>query len=251
VSHRAVASLALALSLAAGCAPGAREARRGERLYDAGSYRESYEAFRRAHQASRDPAIAFNAASALYRLKRYDQAAQGFRAVAAGTARGGRPRGAPGTSRDERRGERSWYNLGNAAVRAAEDAAADKKGELLDQAVAAYEEALRLDPGDLDAKWNLELALRRRAEDATGSSSGRNRRGDYGQGRQNVPGYEGNPEAAVGAMAGGGFGSGEGESAQELSESEARQLLDAVQREQLSSHLGRRAGRSGGDAHDW
>jgi hypothetical protein len=66
-----------------------------------------------------------------------------------------------------------------------------------------------------------------------------------------VPGYEGTPEAAVGAMAGGGYGSGEGESAEELSEAQARQLLEAVQREQLSSHQGRQAGRSGSGQFDW
>ena len=49
----------------------------------------------------------------------------------------------------------------------------------------------------------------------------------------NGPGYEGNPEAAVGAMAGGGYGSGEGESARELSPSEARELVEGVERQQL------------------
>jgi hypothetical protein len=111
---------------------------------------------------------------------------------------------------------------------------------LLRQAIAAYEEALRLDPADSAAKWNLELAVRRRGEDReSGGSPGRGRSADYGRGNMNVPGYEGNPEAAVGAMAGGGYGAGEGESAEELSESEARRLLDAVEREQLSSHQGR------------
>jgi tetratricopeptide (TPR) repeat protein len=45
---------------------------------------------------------------------------------------------------------RTWYNLGNALFDA--QAWAD--------AVAAYQEALRNDPHDLDAKHNLELALR-------------------------------------------------------------------------------------------
>jgi len=45
----------------------------------------------------------------------------------------------------------------------------------------------------------------RRGERPGGSSAGRSRHGDYGQGNQNVPGFQGNPEAAVGAMAGGGF----------------------------------------------
>jgi len=67
-----------------------------------------------------------------------------------------------------------------------------------------------------------------------------------------VPGMVGNPEAAVGAMAGGGFGSGaDGESVKELDPTEARQLLDAVQREQLASHLGRRASHPSRGDKDW
>ena len=104
----------------------------------------------------------------------------------------------------------SLFNLGNALVRAAEE----RPGEaapLLD-AVGAYEEALRLDPADAGTrKWNLEVALRRLGDDRTGGgSSGRGRNADYGRGNMNVPGYEGNPDAAVGAMAGGGYRLGRG-----------------------------------------
>jgi hypothetical protein len=53
-------------------------------------------------------------------------------------------------------------------------------------------------------------------------------------------------------MAGGGFGSGgDGESVKELDQTEARQLLDAVQREQLSTHLGRRASHPTSGGKDW
>ncbi|HTQ79040.1 MAG TPA: tetratricopeptide repeat protein [Thermoanaerobaculia bacterium] len=44
------------------------------------------------------------------------------------------------------------YNLGNARLAAEEP----------DAAIAAYERALRLDPANQDAKWNLELALKER-----------------------------------------------------------------------------------------
>jgi tetratricopeptide (TPR) repeat protein len=225
--------LAISCALAA-CSPGIRQARSGERFYDAGNYREAHQAFQGAFEASGDPALQYDIGVALYRLKRYEDAAKSFR-EAAGVAR---------------LRQRSLYNLGNAYVRLAEEA--PEKDEPLRHAIGAYEEVLRLNPADSAAKWNLELALQRRGEDReSGGSSGRGRSADYGQGNMNVPGYEGNPEAAVGAMAGGGYGSGEGESAEELSEAEARALLEAVEREQLTSHEGRQAlGRETGQK-DW
>ena len=48
----------------------------------------------------------------------------------------------------------AWYNLGNAFFDA----------EQWPQAVEAYKESLRLQPGDLDAKHNLELALQKLQE---------------------------------------------------------------------------------------
>jgi tetratricopeptide (TPR) repeat protein len=216
------------------CSTTYRQVRRGEGLYDAGRYRESYEAFRGALQASGDPALQYSVGNSLYRMRRYEEAAKSFREAA----------GVP------RLRHQSYYNLGNAYVRASEDAV--DKDRLLTEAVRAYEEALRLQPSDSAAKWNLELALRRRGEDReSGGSSGRGRSADYGRGNMNVPGYEGNPEAAVGAMAGGGYGAGEGESAEELSESQARQLLETVEREQLSSHQGNPAMRGTSEGQDW
>lgn len=49
----------------------------------------------------------------------------------------------------------AWYNLGTARLAAGEAAGA----------VAAFEEALRREPSDADAKYNLEVALRRLEEE--------------------------------------------------------------------------------------
>lgn len=68
-------------------------------------------------------------------------------------SREGAPGAAGGALAPELR-QRAFYNLGGARL-----AADDPAG-----AVAAYEEALRLDPADADAKHNLELALRRLEE---------------------------------------------------------------------------------------
>lgn len=223
-------------ALLASCVPAAWDARRAERRYDAGDWAGAYQDFEKAFASGANPAFAFDGGNALYRQKHYPEAAVRWRT----------------TLGEARFRQRSSYNLGNAAVRLAEDATGPAKDSLLDEAVTAFEDALRLDPHDRDAKWNLEITLRRRGERPGGSSSGRSRHGDYGQGNQNVPGFQGNAEAAVGAMAGGGFGSGgEGESVKELDPTQARQLLDAVQREQLASHLGRRASRPTSEGKDW
>ena len=232
----AAAALLFITLLLGSCSPPTWDARRAERRYDAGDWAGAYQDFAKAQAAGGGPAFAFGAGNALYRQKHYGEAAGRWR----------------GTLADPRFRQRSAYNLGNAAVRSAEDATGPAKDSLLNAAVAAYEDALRLDPSDRDAKWNLEIALRRRGDQPGGSSPGRSRRGDYGQGNQNTPGFQGNQEAAVGAMAGGGFGSGgDGESVKELDPTEARQLLDAVQREQLASHLGRKASRPTSDGKDW
>jgi len=207
---------------------------RGERLYHEARYPEAYDVFHRGLERDSSARLAFDAGAALYRLERYDEAVAAFRRAA----------------RTPELRQPSLYNLGNALVRAAEE----RPGEaapLLD-AVGAYEEALRLAPADAGARWNLEVALRRLGDDRTGGGSpGRGRNADYGRGDNNVPGYEGNPDAAVGAMAGGGYGSAEGESAEELTVDEARRLLEAVERQQLTAHEGRRISRGPTGDRDW
>lgn len=56
---------------------------------------------------------------------------------------------------------RAFYNLGNTHV---EDGAVGGV-ERLQAAIEAYRRALLLDPDDEDARWNLELAMRRLEED--------------------------------------------------------------------------------------
>jgi tetratricopeptide (TPR) repeat protein len=207
---------------------------RGERLYHQAKYPEAYGVFRAALESDSSARLAFDAGSTLYRLERYDEAVAAFRQA----------------SKTPELRQKSLYNLGNALVRSAEERPGEAQ-PLLD-AVSAFEEALRIAPTDAEARWNLEIALRRLGDDRTsGGSSGRGRTGDYGRGDNNVPGYEGTPDAAVGAMAGGGYGSAEGESVDELSADEARRLLEAVERQQLTSHEGRRSKQGPTGERDW
>ncbi len=214
------------------CSP-VSHASRGRQLYEQGKYLESYEAYQELLRQQGGPAVRYNAGNSLYRMKQYTEAAKSWRDAMSG----------PDGLRQE-----AYYNMGNAFVRAAEDA--NPLSGYLDRAIIAYEEALRLDPSDRDAKWNLELALRRRGDVPQEGSRGRGGRADYGRGSRE-DGYEQSRETQVGAMAGGGQGGDEGESVEEMNQEQARSLLDAVERQQLSSHEGQRPRTSGGADRDW
>ncbi|HUQ14550.1 MAG TPA: VWA domain-containing protein, partial [Gemmatimonadales bacterium] len=130
-------ALLMLVILTASCSP----AHRGERLSHEGKFPEAYDVFRRGLERDSSARLAFDAGSALYRLERYDESAAAFRQ----------------SSRTPELRQQSLYNLGNALVRAAEERPGEPE-PLLD-AVAAYEEALRLAPADAEARWNLEVAL--------------------------------------------------------------------------------------------
>lgn len=224
----------LALTSGLSCSDGGRaDVVRGQQLYENGKYLEAYEAYQRVLRQEGGPEIRFNTGNTLYRMRQYNDAARTWREAL---------NAAPDVKQN------AFYNMGNAYVRAAQDANALSR--YLDRAVEAYEEALRLNPADQEAKWNLEVALRRRGDTSERGSQGRGGRADYGRGSQEE-GYDANRQTAVGAMAGGGQGGDEGESVEELDEQQARALLEEVERQQLSTHEGRRQQKGGTANRDW
>jgi Ca-activated chloride channel homolog len=131
--------------LSAGFGPGDLE--RGNRLYREGRYADAVEAYRRALSGGESSAeLHYNMGTALLRLGRFDEAEENLR------------RALVGVEPELRR--RSFYNLGNRFLEAARANGGAGAEPLLESAVEAYKRALRLRPGDDDAKWNLELALR-------------------------------------------------------------------------------------------
>jgi tetratricopeptide (TPR) repeat protein len=222
------------LLLLLSCTSRVREAQRGQQLYEQGKYLEAYEAYQAVLRQQGGPEVRFNAGNALYRLKQYSEASKSWRDATSG---------ADSTLREE-----AYFNMGNAFVRASEDANA--LSGYLERSLDAYEEALRLNPNDRDAKWNLEIALQRYGDPGQAGSRGRGGRADYGAGSREE-GYEGNRETAVGAMAGGGSGGDEGESVEEMDPEQARSLLEAVERQQLSTHEGKRPRSTAGADRDW
>jgi len=146
MNTRRLVMLGLALLLLGGFGIGDLE--RGNRLYRAGRYAEAVEAYRAALADGTDtPQLRYNLGTALVRLGQYEE--------------GERHLSAALSAIDPDLRQRTFYNLGNRYLEEARRAPdAEARGALLERAITAYQQALRLEPGDAEAKWNLELALR-------------------------------------------------------------------------------------------
>lgn len=88
-----------------------------------------------------DPAVHYNRGTALFALSRYDEAiAELMRAT---------------ETKSTSLKAAAFYNLGNSYF----------KAERYADAIAAYRRSLGLEPGDMRAKWNLELALQKKQDE--------------------------------------------------------------------------------------
>jgi tetratricopeptide (TPR) repeat protein len=118
---------------------------RGNRLYREGRVREAVEVYQaRAAGSERPPApAAYNLGTALMTLGAAE-AADYLRVAAEGG--------------DSAAAQRGHYNLGYGYLAQFEDVQPDSALELLTAAVASNRAALRLDPADDDARWNLAFA---------------------------------------------------------------------------------------------
>jgi Ca-activated chloride channel family protein len=104
-----------------------------------------------------DPGVQFNRGAALYSLSRWDEAAEAFlRATEA---------------KVPARKATAFYNLGNSLYQA-------KKFK---EAAAAFKKSLAYDSADPRAKWNLELALRKKADEEKNQDKNKDSKDDKGQ----------------------------------------------------------------------
>jgi Ca-activated chloride channel family protein len=116
-------------------------ARRGNGFFARGRYDEALAAYQRAGVIEPDAtALRFNAGNALHKLGRYDEALRELELVM--------------TDRNPRRRADALYNSGNTLFKAGR----------LEPAIGAYRAALLLNPGDRQAKQNLEFCLKKREE---------------------------------------------------------------------------------------
>lgn len=162
----AMAGLALA---AAAFVPAAARAqsersllREGNRQYDKEQFPDAEVSYRKALEKADDPVTAqFNLGDALFRQKRYEEAARQYESAASSASAAGR--------RDV--AAQARHNLGNALL----------EGGKVAESIEAYKEALRIDPSDEDTRYNLEYArrlLRRQEEQQQQQQQQKDRQGD-------------------------------------------------------------------------
>ncbi len=118
---------------------------------------------------------------------------------------------------------RALYNLGLQALQVAGTDSANRDARLAD-AERAYREALLLRPHDLPAKWNLELAVRRRSG---------------GGSRSRVPPSGGGSGEAPQGGGGSGAGGAGGKSGGSLTQAQAEQILRSIGQEELNTRRDR------------
>ena len=113
----------------------------GNRLYEEGRFGEAHEKYLEALRDAPDlPLALFNDGNALYESEAYGRALDAYLgAIESGDATLAAP---------------AWYNLGNALYRQ----------QSFQESAEAYKEALRIDPGQIDYKHNLELALEQQTQ---------------------------------------------------------------------------------------
>ena len=144
--------------------------RKGNRQYNKGNYEQSAGRYEQALQAAPGQFEAiYNLGNALYKAERFDRAEQTMQQAAADSLRA-----------DTERAE-AFYNLGNAQF----------KQQKYQEALESYKQSLRLNPSDMEAKYNYAYTKRLLDQNKNGGGGGGNDQKDQdkdqnqnGQGQQ-------------------------------------------------------------------
>ena len=125
--------------------------RKGNRQYNKGNYEQSVGRYEQALQAAPGQFEAiYNLGNALYKAERFDRAEQTMQQAAADSLRA-----------DTERAE-AFYNLGNAQF----------KQQKYQEALESYKQSLRLNPSDMEAKYNYAYTKRLLDENKDGGGGG-------------------------------------------------------------------------------
>lgn len=242
-NRNAAAAVVLLLVFGTGFAIG--EVERGNRYYRSGKYEQAAAAYQKAlDNGNTSPDLRYNLGTALLRLGKYADAEQHLRI-------------AMRDLKPEYR-QRAYYNLGNRYLEHARKGGEEQAtSPLLDAAVQAYKQALRLQPGDMDAKWNLELALREKEKqdksESGGGSSDQQPRNDDEQDKSPSGGAGGSGSSQSQSSAGQGNDRGQSYEQRPMSQEQADRILSAVEQDerQLTKEKLKKGERRTPVARDW
>jgi Ca-activated chloride channel family protein len=219
-SQRAAAAVILLLAFGTGWSVG--DVERGNRLFRAGKYEEAARVYQEVIAAGQAPAyVHYNLGTALLKLNRYAEAQQHLQLAM--------------READAELKQRASYNLGNRYLEAARKGdAGEETPQLLAAAVESYKQALRLDPNDMDAKWNLELALREQERQNQSPQSGANEQRQQNQtdDQARASGGGGGGSANQNQPSGQGNRRGQNYEQRPMSQEEADRVLSAVEQDE-------------------
>lgn len=221
------------------------ELERGNRYYRTGHYQEAVREYEKAiANGDNSPETRYNLGTAYLRLGKYEDAERNLRLA----VREMRPEVQ----------QRAYYNLGNRYLENARKGGGDAQAntQLLDGAVEAYKQALRLQPDDMDAKWNLELALREKEKQSKSPSGGQQQEQPQNQNqRNNSASVGGGAGSSSQSQSSAGRGQNRGQSYEQrpMSEEQADRILSAVEQDerQLTKEKLRKGERHTPVARDW
>lgn len=219
--QRAAASIILLLAFGTGWSIG--DVEKANRLYRAGKYEEAARIYQEVIRGGKvEPYVHYNLGTALLRLGRYQEAQQHLQQAT--------------REAEAELKQRTQYNLGNRYLEEArKGAAGEQTTQLLDAAIESYKHALRLDPGDMDAKWNLELALREREKQSQSPSGGANQERPRTQDEQDqspAAGGQGGGQSQSQQPTGRGSNRGQNYEQRPMSQEEADRVLSAVEQDE-------------------
>ncbi|MEO6184645.1 MAG: VWA domain-containing protein [Verrucomicrobiota bacterium] len=122
------------------------------REYEAGNFHTALDEFRKlSQQKTNDLRLSYNAGTAAYRAKQLEDAQKYFNAAAA--------------SPDLQLQQQAYYNLGNTLFEAGDQVTeSDKKKAAWENSIKSFQNSLKLNPQDADAKNNLDLVKKKLEE---------------------------------------------------------------------------------------
>jgi Ca-activated chloride channel homolog len=214
---------------------------RGNRYYRAGRYAEAvreYEVALRERVSS--PELHYNLGTALLQLGRFQEAQQHLqRALLAA---------------DASLRQRAYFNDGYRTLIPGRRGGGDANQQL-DAAIESYKHALRLDPRDQDAKWNLELALRQKEQQKQSGQSSQNQEQQQGSQDEEQSQARGGGAGSTQSQSSAGRGGQQGSRTQQrpMSREQADRILSAIEQDErdLTRQKLRKGQRSTPVARDW